>query len=273
MRTKSSLLFVYVDFLLNLIAVLEGKSASIYMLAHFVLFTFVALAMLHSGTKTAFCSLSFRYCSLFRVQGSQLLSLYASRAYSPLTMRLVSGSGCSYSRYSTLPPDKQIEYDWVDGVERLEKYEPGGYHPAVIDDLLLGRYQIVDKLEFGGYSTIWLCRDVRLQRYVAIKVGISGSPLPRREPSILRDLSCSGSTSHTVHPAIEASDAIPNILAEFNVQGPSGSHPCYTVAPAQGNLREASFSRLFPIRVARALAAKLTMAVALVHARGFVHGG
>ncbi|KAH9878067.1 hypothetical protein J1614_003284 [Plenodomus biglobosus] len=38
-----------------------------------------------------------------------------------------------------------------------------------------------------------------------------------------------------------------------------------------GSLAEAKFSRLFPIRVARALAAKLAIAVAFVHSRGFVH--
>lgn len=228
--------------------------------------------MLHSGTKTAFCCLSFRCCLPFRFQGVSL-SLDASRAYPSRTPRFVSGSSCSYSRYSTMPPDKQIEYNWIDGVERLEKYERGGYHPVMIDDLLHGRYRVVDKLGFGGYSTIWLCQDVRLKRYVAIKVGVSGPSLPRREPGILRDLSNLGSTSHTVHTASEARDAIPSILAEFDVQGPNGSHPCYTVAPAQGNLRDASFSRLFPIQVARALAAKLTMAVAFVHSRGFVHGG
>ena len=49
-----------------------------------------------------------------------------------------------------------IEYRWIDGVERLELYEPGGYHPVMIDDLLHNRYRVVDKLGFGGYSTIWL---------------------------------------------------------------------------------------------------------------------
>ncbi len=172
-----------------------------------------------------------------------------------------------------MPPNESIEYDWIDGVERLDMYEPGGYHPVMIDDLLHDRYRIVDKLGFGGYSTIWLAQDDQQKRYVAIKVGISSPPLPRREPSILRALSGSRSTSQAVHAAFDARDTIPSILDEFNIQGPNGTHACYTVAPAQGNLKEASFSRLFPIQVARALAARLTIAVSFVHSHGFVHGG
>ncbi|KAK2048683.1 kinase-like protein [Colletotrichum somersetense] len=142
----------------------------------------------------------------------------------------------------------------------------------MIDDLLDGRCRIVDKLGFGGYSTIWLAQDQRLKRYVAIKVRVSSPSLSRREPSILRNLSCPRATSYAAHVAIDASDAIPSILGEFDIQGPNGTHTYYIVAPAQGNLKEASFSRLFHIRVAWALAAKLTIAVAFIQSRGFVHG-
>ncbi|GJD01530.1 carboxylesterase [Colletotrichum higginsianum] len=174
-----------------------------------------------------------------------------------------------------MPPKEPIEYEWIDGVECLGLYEPGGYHPVMIDALLHGRYRVVDKSGFGGYSTIWLAHDVQLQRYVAVKVNISGPSLPRREPAILRALSAADATPtpSTVHTAaIEACDAIPCILDEFEIRGPNGTHACYAVAPAQGNLREASFSRLFPIDVARALAAKLAVAVLFVHSQGIVHG-
>ena len=162
--------------------------------------------------------------------------------------------------------DSPIEYRWIDGAERLELYEPGGYHPVLIDDLLHNRYRIVDKLGFGGYSTIWLARDEVDKRYVAVKIGISAPPLPRREQQILRSL-------HESHSTLRKPAALPTILDSFDVRGPNGSHPCYTLTPAQGNLKEASFSRLFPIQVARALSANLVTAVAAVHSRGFVHGG
>ncbi|XP_044715342.1 kinase [Hirsutella rhossiliensis] len=171
-------------------------------------------------------------------------------------------------------PLKSIEYEWIDGVERLEMYEPGGYHPIMIDDVLHSRYRIVDKLGYGGYSTVWLAHDGRLNRYVAIKVAISQTTLLRRETSILHALSEPRVTPPLVSEAtsIAANDVLPSILDEFDVRGPNGMHKCYAVGPAQGNIKDASFNRLFPIHVARALAAKLAVAVAFVHSKGFVHG-
>lgn len=61
------------------------------------------------------------------------------------------------------------------GVERLENNSPGDYHPIKIDDLLYGRYRIIDKLGYAGYSTIWLAHDDRQKHLVAVKVGVSSS--------------------------------------------------------------------------------------------------
>ncbi|RDA87543.1 hypothetical protein CP532_3935 [Ophiocordyceps camponoti-leonardi (nom. inval.)] len=177
----------------------------------------------------------------------------------------VKSSNHSHSKSATMPQDELIRYHWIDGAERLEMYLPGGYHPVMIDDVLHDRYRILDKLGSGGYSTIWLAQDERLKRYVAVKVGISGSSLPGREPAILRDLLSSSDAS-------DATQYVPSILDHFDVQGPNGTHTCYVTAPAQGDLAGAAFCRLFPIQAARALAAKLARAVAFVHSRGFVHG-
>ncbi|KAJ6181046.1 hypothetical protein N7519_011507 [Penicillium mononematosum] len=87
-------------------------------------------------------------------------------------------------------------------------------------------------LGFGGYSTVWLALDNCLHRYVAVKVGIADSAL--HETNILRALADPGH------------DAIPTPLDEFELNGPNGTHLCYTMTPARCNLREVSFSRLFP---------------------------
>ena len=45
--------------------------------------------------------------------------------------------------------------------ESLGRYRVGGYHPVHLGDLLKGgRYKIVHKLGYGGYSTVWLARDL-----------------------------------------------------------------------------------------------------------------
>lgn len=162
----------------------------------------------------------------------------------------------------------EVEYNWIDGTESLEKYKPGGYHPIMIGDILHGRYRIVDKLGFGGYSTVWLARDTCLERYVAVKVGIANSAL--QETNILRALSMRSPSSMPVYPG---RSAIPLPLDEFELNGPNGKHTCYTVAPARCNLREVSYSRLFPLQVTRALSGGLTLAIAYMHSRGYAHGG
>lgn len=46
----------------------------------------------------------------------------------------------------------------------------------MIGDVLHGgRYRVVDKLGFGGYSTVWLARDTQARRYVAVIVGTTKS--------------------------------------------------------------------------------------------------
>ncbi|KAK8121705.1 protein kinase [Apiospora sp. TS-2023a] len=187
---------------------------------------------------------------------------------------VVGAQNGSRSRFfSTISFNDPIEYEWIEGVEPLALYEPGGYHPVMVDDLLHRRYRIVDKLGHGGYSTIWLAHDEQTTRYVALKIGISGQMLPRREPSILSALSKSvANQKEATQELLDASTTLPEILDVFNVRGPNGIHVCYTKTLAQGNLKEASFSRLFPIEVARLLAGRLALAVSLIHSRGYVHG-
>lgn len=190
-------------------------------------------------------------------------------------LRTVASTGCPRVLFSTASRKPSIDYRWINGVERLELYVPGGYHPVMIDDLLHNRYRIVDKLGFGGHSTIWLARDEVIQCYVTVKAGISSLSCPRRAPDILRALTRSRTSSKAPHASPDAKmcAALPNILDAFDVRGPNGTHPCYTLTPAEGSLKEAYFSDLFSVQVARALASKLTIAVAFVHSQGFVHGG
>lgn len=159
-------------------------------------------------------------------------------------------------------------YNPISDVESLDDYIPGGYHPIMIGDVFRDRYRVVDKLGSGGFSTVWLARDTKLSCYVAVKVGIVKSP--RRETAILRDLAI----PLPVPPlASLGRSSIPIALDEFEVKGPNGTHPCYTMALAQCDLRTASYSQLFSIDVARALCGGVALAVAYLHARGYAHGG
>ncbi|KAL2752853.1 hypothetical protein ACRALDRAFT_1058617 [Sodiomyces alcalophilus JCM 7366] len=171
---------------------------------------------------------------------------------------------------STKGDDAKIRlptYNPISDVESLENYVPGGYHPIMIGDMLRDRYRVVDKLGFGGYSTVWLAHDTQAKCYVAVKVGTTNSP--SRETDILRQLSTVAPVSS---PACQGPDSIPRILDEFQVEGPNGTHPCYTMPLAACDLRTASYSQIFPVDVARALSGRVVLAVAYIHARGYAHG-
>lgn len=158
----------------------------------------------------------------------------------------------------------------LEGVEPLERYRPGGYHPVTIGDCLNTRYQIVHKLGFGTNSTTWLARDQRASTYVAVKISVAQNEQPESE--ILRLLNNEDSKQKR-HPG---KAIIPPLLDEFNLNGPNGEHKCVVTAPARVSVagaQDASVNRLFQPSVARAIAAQLIQAVAFLHSLGIVHSG
>ncbi|KAM5357520.1 hypothetical protein ACJZ2D_016182 [Fusarium nematophilum] len=162
----------------------------------------------------------------------------------------------------------RVLFEHVEGVENLQYYRPGGYHPIDVGDRLYQRYRVVHKLGYGSSSTTWLAQDEQQSKYVAVKVGTADSV--HKEVDILTRLA---------DPALQGEDRgralIPPVLDRFTIQGPNGSHPCFVTTPARCSLadtKEASSSGVFQLQVARSLAAQLTVAVTHIHKLGYVHG-
>ena len=170
---------------------------------------------------------------------------------------------------SKLSPDEDIYFPEID-VEDFEAYVPGGFHPAFIGESFRnGRYTIVHKLGFGGYSTIWLARDQQHQRYVSLKILAASETGKTTEGSVLRLLQ-DGDPTHV------GKKFVPPFLDEFSFQGPNGQHQCLVGLPfghSVSKVKEDSVDFMFPADAAKSIAAQLIMGLSYLHASGICHGG
>lgn len=47
--------------------------------------------------------------------------------------------------------------------ERLPWYRADQFYPVRVGETFLSKYKVVGKLGYGAYSTVWLCRDIKLR--------------------------------------------------------------------------------------------------------------
>ncbi|EFW22194.1 conserved hypothetical protein [Coccidioides posadasii str. Silveira] len=140
----------------------------------------------------------------------------------------------------TIMEPSKVKYAYVEeGVERLDYYVRGGYHPVKIgDEFQEGRYVIAHKLGFGGSATTWLAEDK------------SRSALPGKA-------------------------IVQTLLDSFTLSGPNGTHRCLVTDAARVSIhvaKDMAYHRLLQLEVARAIASQLILALQFVHAQGIVHG-
>jgi serine/threonine-protein kinase SRPK3 len=151
-----------------------------------------------------------------------------------------------------------------DGVEDLEVYEAGGYHPIHLGDLLGDRYQVIHKLGHGGFSTVWLCRDTSKGRYVAVKVhtaNISYDDLPD-----LRLINLDQSAPGACYINIPSD--------HFSISGPNGTHQCLVLTLLGPRASPNLWRQLeTPGPILRKMCQQTTQALAFLHQNGICHGG
>ncbi|RDK45516.1 serine protein kinase [Aspergillus phoenicis ATCC 13157] len=105
-------------------------------------------------------------------------------------------------------------------VEPVEEYRRGGYHPVHLHDIFDQRYEVVGKLAYGQFSTVWLAKDnSRTHRNVALKILKANASADSKELLILRHLAA----SEFDHPG---KTHVVELLDNFYHRGPNGSHLC-----------------------------------------------
>ncbi|KAF9557569.1 kinase-like protein [Agrocybe pediades] len=126
------------------------------------------------------------------------------------------------------------EEDWED-------YVKGGYHPVKIGDTFSdGRYVVVRKLGWGHFSTVWLAKDQKMNRHVALKVVKSA---PRYTETALDEIKLLQRLITSSTPPIAPTSSNPDpppspahthpgrshvisFLDHFRHKGPNGIHVC-----------------------------------------------
>ncbi|KAF3490905.1 CMGC/SRPK protein kinase [Arthroderma uncinatum] len=170
---------------------------------------------------------------------------------------------------ATLMEPGRVKYNFVEEVERLDYYVPGGYHPVMIgDELGDGRYVIAHKLGFGRSATTWLAEDKRQRRLVALKISTAESAERTHEMHILSRLARARSS-------LPGKAVVQNLLDSFTLSGPNGTHRCLVMDAARVNIheaKEASYHRLLHLPAARIIASQLILGVQFIHSEGIVHG-
>ncbi|XP_015254204.1 PREDICTED: SRSF protein kinase 1-like isoform X3 [Cyprinodon variegatus] len=144
---------------------------------------------------------------------------------------LMSSGGSSHD--SGTIEDQQLCSKEGQDCEDPREYCYGGYHPVQIGDTFNRRYQVVSKLGWGFFATVWLCIDLRSGRRVAVKVLKSGAEFTQAgqdELTLLRY--SSGPVSR--HPY---SQRVVQLLDEFKLAGVNGVHMCLVLELLGLNLR------------------------------------
>ncbi|KAF4468070.1 CMGC SRPK kinase [Fusarium albosuccineum] len=134
----------------------------------------------------------------------------------PLLRRSWKPLNFTNQNFVRIPANQLIEEETIPG------YIASRYYPTRIGDVLKDRYQVVGKLGFGVTSTVWLARDLKRRRHVAVKLYITSGSMGSQFKNEL-DVYKRMETASKSHPG---RDAIRPLLDSFNLDGPDGQHQC-----------------------------------------------
>ncbi|CEL54595.1 serine/threonine kinase 23 [Rhizoctonia solani AG-1 IB] len=157
------------------------------------------------------------------------------------------------------------EEDWED-------YVKGGYHPVQIGDTFSdGRYTVVRKLGWGHFSTVWLAKDAKQSRHVALKVVKSA---PRYTETALDEIKLlqrliSGDVNHPGRRHVIG------FLDHFRHKGPNGNHVCMVFEVLGENLLgliKRHQAKGVPVHLVKQIAKQILLGLDYMHRQcGVIH--
>ncbi|PCH38829.1 kinase-like protein [Wolfiporia cocos MD-104 SS10] len=121
--------------------------------------------------------------------------------------------------------------------ETWEWYRPDEFYPVRIGEVFKSKYQVVGKLGYGGYATVWLCRDLAEHRHVALKIGTCHA--------LSRELLVSNYL-RTIKTSHVGSSLVREMLDEFEVTSHNQKYQAIVYSPLAITLR--GFRKMLPTK-------------------------
>ncbi|KAI0687183.1 CMGC/SRPK protein kinase [Cytidiella melzeri] len=131
-------------------------------------------------------------------------------------------------------------FDLVDNSHLIEEetwpwYHSNEFYPVRIGDIYQSQYQVVGKLGYGGYGTVWLCRDLTGHQYVTLKIGTAQALA--KEVSALKHLK----GVETRHPG---ATMVRHMIDEFQLADGERKYQCIVHPPLSTTV--AALRRMLP---------------------------
>ncbi|OCL00681.1 kinase-like protein [Cenococcum geophilum 1.58] len=155
----------------------------------------------------------------------------------------------------------QYRCQYIEGVEKVEGYRIGGFCPIAIGQMLDDKYEVIAKLGHGGYSTVWLAKDVTYNSWVAVK--------------ILKSEKSSKTNSELAILQSARYATIVQYLGNFWTQSPNGYHLCLVMEVTGPSIRdyvESLWYGMLDSNTAIDLSRQCVTALKTLHDSGFAHG-
>lgn len=193
--------------------------------------TLAALEGVTAKTPTTATTTAFRYNSPQASRKGDVSLLPPSRARTPVRTSQVKQPTTSAEGGSTRSLLRYIASSWSSkSSESSQAYKDGGYLAVNTGDCLDGRYEVIRKLGWGEFSTVWLCLDRKARNVAAALVAVKVSKC-RVDISRGAVLECLLLTY--LRDTKRPQTPLTTLLNTFEQKGPYGMHFCVTM-PVNG---------------------------------------
>ncbi|KAG7393952.1 SRSF protein kinase 2 [Phytophthora pseudosyringae] len=157
------------------------------------------------------------------------------RSFSPLSgssSQICSSEGEEEENY------EEDEYSSESEEEGESSYKPGGYHRVLVGEVYNSRFEVLEKLGWGHFSTVWKCLDRQTGAMVALKVQKSARHYSEAAKDEIELLECTVHAARTEYESMEQQEAIKvvRLVDSFEHKGPNGVHVCMVFEMMGDNL-------------------------------------